>query len=506
MSRSTRREFLWASAVAAGGALGGSALAQPGSVRIRRSVFSPSAPIADYRNGVRVMKTRSLTDPTSWLYQANMHGTYTTPPTGAVWNQCQHGSFFFFSWHRMYLYWFERIVRKACGNNAFAMPYWNYTSTTGSDRRLPLVFRQVQFSGQPNALYDASRAPGMNSINRPAQLPYSATLYSNAFAYTNFASATGTGVSFGGQILAAPAHSIRPHGQLESQPHDIIHSLAGGSGDMGDPNRAARDPIFWLHHANIDRLWKRWLQQGGGRSNPIGNKAWMNTVFKFFDENGHPVEMKGSDVLDTVGQLEYRYDDDPVVLAPADAVAGATGPPRKEKPVQPVATAEKTGVVLGNRPVAVVVALPQPAKAAVKRLTAAAPDAVPDHPIILRLEDVTFDKQPGIYYEVYLNVPADEDDPDFHNGHYVGNLGFFAEIPGEGKDEHGMAADGAKVTQVFDISGVVRSLEQAKKWDPDKVTVTLVPRGLEDSDGHPLEVKTEAKIKIGKITLNSPKD
>ena len=37
---------------------------------------------------------------------------------------------------------------------------------------------------------------------------------------------------------------------------------------MGDPLTAAQDPIFWLHHANIDRLWNHWLQQGGGRADP----------------------------------------------------------------------------------------------------------------------------------------------------------------------------------------------------------------------------------------------
>jgi tyrosinase len=503
MSRTTRRTFLATSAGALGSLLGSrDGLAQPGSIRVRRSVFSPSAPVADYREGVRVMKTRSATDPTSWVYQANMHGTYSPAPTGAVWNQCQHGSFFFLSWHRMYLYWFERIVRKACGNPAFALPYWNYTSTTASARQLPLAFRQAQFNGAPNALYNASRAPGMNSTTSPAQLPYSATLYSTAFAYTNFASAAGTGASFGGQALAAPAHFTGPHGQLEAQPHDVLHGLIGGSGDMGDPNRAARDPIFWLHHANIDRLWKRWLQQGGGRSDPTGNPAWMTTPFKFFDENGAAVTMKGEDILNTVGGLQYRYDDDPVVLGPVAAVAGAAPPAReKEKPVQSVATAEKTGVALGTRPVSVAIALKEPAKKAVERLAAAAPAAAVAHPIVLRLEDVTFDKQPGIYYEVYVNVPADQDDPDFHNGHYVGNLGFFAKFDG-GHDEHG--ADGAKATAAFDISGLVRELAAQKKWDPDRVTVTFVPRGLEDENGHPLEVKTEAKIKVGKVTLNSP--
>jgi tyrosinase-like protein len=39
----------------------------------------------------------------------------------------------------------------------------------------------------------------------------------------------------------------------------------GIEGDLGSPATAARDPIFWLHHANIDRLWVRWTDPARGR-------------------------------------------------------------------------------------------------------------------------------------------------------------------------------------------------------------------------------------------------
>ena len=79
---------------------------------------------------------------------------------------------------------------------------------------------------------------------------------------------------------------------------------------MCDPPTAANDPIFYLHHANIDRLWKRWLDQGGGRQNPLNDTTWMNTAFGFFDEKGLQVQLSGKDILDTVGQLNYCYADD----------------------------------------------------------------------------------------------------------------------------------------------------------------------------------------------------
>jgi tyrosinase len=40
--------------------------------------------------------------------------------------------------------------------------------------------------------------------------------------------------------------------------HDTVHVLIGGNGQMSDPDYAGFDPIFFLHHANVDRLLALW--------------------------------------------------------------------------------------------------------------------------------------------------------------------------------------------------------------------------------------------------------
>lgn len=40
--------------------------------------------------------------------------------------------------------------------------------------------------------------------------------------------------------------------------HDAIHSLVGQTGHMAYLPYAAFDPIFWLHHTNVDRLFAIW--------------------------------------------------------------------------------------------------------------------------------------------------------------------------------------------------------------------------------------------------------
>ncbi len=142
--------------------------------------------------------------------------------------------------------------------------------------------------------------------------------YAQAFEFTNFDNPQGEqedGIapSFGGQWVPRLVHLGQPHGALERQVHDAVHGLIGGStGLMVRPETAAQDPIFWLHHANIDRLWERWLQLGGGRANPVNFSPWMNQCFTFFNERRQQERMCVRDVLNTTAaSLNYRYDDDP---------------------------------------------------------------------------------------------------------------------------------------------------------------------------------------------------
>jgi hypothetical protein len=265
-----------------------------------------------YAMAFKSCRSRPSTDPTSWIYQANMHSTVDSPALTA-WNGCQHGSFYFFSWHRMYLYYFERILRKASGDPNLALPYWNYTddlNLSDPDRRqLPLAFRQPAVSSNP--LFVSQRNPAMN--NGTGFLPPGDVDYSHAFACTNFEAPGGSMCSssfgFGGGKIPQPAHFSGNYGALEQTPHNVVHVDVGGW--MADPDFAARDPIFFLHHANVDRLWNHWLARGGGRQDPTSDQVWMNTMFTFFDENGQQVQLSGKNILDTVSQLNYCYDDEP---------------------------------------------------------------------------------------------------------------------------------------------------------------------------------------------------
>ena len=73
---------------------------------------------------------------------------------------------------------------------------------------------------------------------------------------------------------------------------------------MGDPDTAGRDPIFYLHHANIDRLWESWNRLGN--TNPTDPK-YLDRKFSYGDRSGKRADLPVS-ASDRTAQLGYEYD------------------------------------------------------------------------------------------------------------------------------------------------------------------------------------------------------
>ena len=243
---------------------------------------NPAHPtLTAYATAITHMKTLPVANPTSWTYQAAIHGTNLSPaqwPAGAPFSTCLHNQHFL-AWHRMYLYFFEKIIAKQSGMPGFALPYWNYGKV--GQRDIPAAFRQT--SGALAVLRDNSRSTSLNNGN-----PISAGTASAATAL-----AQGSFLGF--------------QSQLNGQPHGVVHTTVGGN--MGGFNTAGLDPLFWLHHCNIDRLWEAWLAQGTGQVNLIADPAWMSHTSTFADENGGLVSMANADVLETASQLHYQYEE-----------------------------------------------------------------------------------------------------------------------------------------------------------------------------------------------------
>lgn len=322
--------------------------AVPPPVRIRRDVNNLSANdpiVVYYEKAIAVMQSKRLNDPVGWRYQSAIHDyprnvattanrlndpinpdpfaadsdvLPSTSDQNTYWRQCQHGSWFFLPWHRMYLHHFEKIImdivaRVLGGPSDWALPYWNY-STSAATALLPVPFRSPTLpDGSPNHLYISQRTPDANAGN-PFLDPSDTDL--SCLKQKPFA-----GV-FGGPMIRN--HPPGTSGALEQTPHNNVHSTLGGAnGFMGLFSTAPLDPMFWLHHCNIDRLWEVWVQRqkhlGNLDRNPkVG--TWRQTEkFDFHDASGNPVKMASEEVLNTrVAPLSYEYEDtsDPYNGAP----------------------------------------------------------------------------------------------------------------------------------------------------------------------------------------------
>lgn len=471
---------------------------------VRQSIAALTpAQIASLRHGFQVMMSRPKYDPTSYRFQANIHATLDFPilPQEAVsWNQCEHGSYYFLSWHRMYLYFFDRILRAAAGDPNLVLPYWNWQDP--GQRTLPLPFRQPANSSNPLYIAPSStaasgRPPGLDAGT--ASLGDGAVDSSAAFADGGFESLGGDTGGFGGQF-APPMQFNQPHGDLESQPHDVVHDALGGL--MSDPDTAAQDPIFWLHHAEVDRLWNRWIAQGEGQSDPT-EAAWLNTTFTFYDEAGHAVYLTGAQIEQTVGQLNYRYDDDPTPLPPFPRPPPPVIPPppirhlAEARPKTLVAKVATRGARLMDLSgVAAHVQVPLTA-AATRRMRELVATRARQR-VLLRLDDIHYGKSSGVYYEVYINPP--EEAPkrlNIHSPGYVGNLALFGLKPHAMPGRHTPPAAEDIFVQ-YDISHLVR---EALRRSAKELNVVLVPRGLFDKRGEPLPLPERTQGTVGSVRI-----
>ena len=69
------------------------------------------------------------------------------------------------------------------------------------------------------------------------------------------------------------------------------HSTQPNFENMGNFYSIARDPIFFLHHANVDRMWSVWKTLGGKRRD-FTDTDWLDARFLFYYENAMLIRVK----------------------------------------------------------------------------------------------------------------------------------------------------------------------------------------------------------------------
>jgi hypothetical protein len=472
--------------------------------------------------GPKVENTWTYSEkPDQYYFQAAIHWTtkypnLPPPPYNAWWDHCTHESGaesteeFFLPWHRAYIYWFEVLIRSYVANlggpETWTLPYWNYSGDyDASDPSapwprsvLPWVFTQATLpdgSGNP-LFFDKARRGLQPGMQLEATTPY----YYQAYDLTNYQDFN--------QTLDGTIHGAV---HVDTGTGDLVVSQTGW---MASVPAAAFDPIFWLHHAEIDRFWVGWL--ANGNSNPT-DAGWLQATddperanrWNFWQDgdinnvvNVYPGQIADNENMQAPCPYSYKYENLPEMPPPrppgvADvrdaappalrAGGGGSGPDPE--------IASSTGPVqLGKEPVSHDLPLSEEADPVVSALSDT-PEEAPR--VYLHLDDVKAEGTPA-NYEVYLNYPGADRTTAGTVPHYVGVLGGFgADHVHQAEGGEGEAhAHGISVK--YDVTELVNHLRSAGDWDESKATVTFVPA----SRAQPDELVTEG-MQVGNVSIHA---
>jgi tyrosinase len=149
-----------------------------------------------------------------------------------------HGNPRFLPWHRIYLLRMEELLMKI--DPTVCIPYWN----SSEEQAFP------------------SWLLGFTPTVTLASGPHTVTRNIGALAFLPTAASVAAVMGNATFMAFAPA--------LEGV-HNSGHVWVGGS--MMSVPTAPADPVFWMHHAEIDRRWAEWQPSHAGQDPPLSGAA-----------------------------------------------------------------------------------------------------------------------------------------------------------------------------------------------------------------------------------------
>ncbi|KAL3821319.1 hypothetical protein ACJIZ3_007224 [Penstemon smallii] len=391
--------------------------------------------IFKYNMAIDRMKRLPKDDPRSFMQQANIHcaycnGAYDQPGQGNLDLQV-HNSWLFFPFHRWYLYFYERILGKLIGDPTFALPFWNWDNPKGMT--IPPMFVDPKA-----AIYDPKR----NQANLPpAVIDLGSTGNTDPLQVVN-----ADVFDFMGQPYREGTAVNPGPGSSERGSHTAVHVWVGDprekSGEnLGNFYSAGRDPLFYCHHGNVDRMWTLWqyfLPSNKVPEKRITDPDFLNAAFVFYDENAQLVRVTVKDCLDN---LRMGYDYERIDLPWLDYRARIIRTSSTAPLASTLFPLKLEGVVRFQ--------VPKTKKGKADEL--------------LVLENITVDATKFLKFDVFVN---DEDDnaSELDKAAYAGT---YAQVPHKAEKKTGTSTIRLKLTDLYDDMDI---------GDDDTIVVTLVPR------------------------------
>ncbi|WP_375414699.1 tyrosinase family protein, partial [uncultured Bradyrhizobium sp.] len=159
----------------------------------------------------------------------------------------------FLPWHRAFLLRFEELLQEAMNDPTFGLPYWDWTNDVGSPNQIGKLWAAGMMGGTGRSGVTDGPFVASQWITISPNGEFGSVLERNL-------GGTGQPVTTTSDVLrlfrADQYDSFRTG--LESGPHDTMHRWVGGQ--MASVPNSPNDPVFFLHHANNDRIWAQWQQ------------------------------------------------------------------------------------------------------------------------------------------------------------------------------------------------------------------------------------------------------
>jgi hypothetical protein len=470
-------------------------VAQTTDVEVREDIrtFAASpAKVNNLRKAVAALQSRRNDNATAWLNMANIHKFPSPLPSDipdavkALFAQCHKREDMFFLWHRAYVWSLERLLQDAIGDSKFRLPYWDWYR----DPAIPEIFRSEWLDTQhtqKNPLYVKNRNPNANA-GRAVWTPQ---------IFTNFNEARFTAFQ----------------DQLNYNEHGTIHGAVGTGTNMGSQLTAARDPLFWLHHANIDRLLPVWKKMGAQHVANTTYPLWQKETYRFPVPGWtlqNPVTVTPSiDDLAlnaTDGMMGYKYEDtsppsltEPEVpLRPAAAKSGPAEAAEEgqmlNKMFNPLSIHKDIEIGPGGT-----VTLPMSSPGREKLMQLAAPkDTATPAPgglaIVLSGVKLTKKDDNVLSFAVYVDLPEKKDATTRFHDHFIGSISLFALSHAEGEHDD-MGPEELRFEATNALAAMVRS---AKGTAPETVNVSIIPVMAPDT-----KPPTETVLKISQVRIEA---
>lgn len=227
---------------------------------------------ADFVRAVKALKANGIYN--KFVLRHFAAASRATPSTvNASYRNAAHKGPAFHPWHRQFLYKFQQALQSVVPG--IALPYWDWTQDAANPDASPVWATDFMGgNGNPNNNYQVETGPfGVSQwtiINENGQ-PNGGLqrrwrqLSSTLPNLTEVSTALGE-IPYDNSkwdSSSTPSHRNRSEGWINSILHNKVHRFVGGS---MLPQTSPNDPVFFLHHCNVDRLWAQWQAQNTSQS------------------------------------------------------------------------------------------------------------------------------------------------------------------------------------------------------------------------------------------------